>query len=178
MATMTPIADNPFTEIVFRSFRVAGGTAADYELRVRLLADKTPALAKWATAKNLQDVEIPLTAHFSASLTEDEKKLLATVRVLRNKLLHGEFTTARTKLEELGHPKQTAKINVVKLPDPLHLEGFHAAVQAAEPFAVDSAPDGGNLFAWVLQLAADGSFDAAAKAFQRGLDVINRLSLL
>src|SRR5437879_236229 len=101
---MPSIGDNPFTEITFRSFRAAGGLAADYELRVRLLADKTPALAQWATAKNLQDVETPLIAHFSASLTDEEKKLLAIVRVLRNKLLHGEFTTARSKLEELGHP--------------------------------------------------------------------------
>lgn len=170
--------NSPIDVIAFGHFRAAAATAAEYEMRVRLLADKTPALEQWSVAKNLHDVERPLIEHFAAALSAEEKQLLESVRVLRNKILHGEFTAARSKLEELGHPKQEPQLQVVKLPDQVTLEAFHAAVAEAQPFAVDAAPDRGHLFAWLIQLAADGSLAAAATAFAKARDVINRLAML
>jgi len=170
--------DNPFQGPVYAAFSGAAGRGAEYELHVRLLADKTPKLQEYALALNLGNIEKPLVEHFANALSEREKTLLATVRVLRNKLLHGEFTTARTKLETLGYPKQQAKIQVIKLPDKLTADVIPRLVETAEPFAVDAAPDAGNLFAWFLQLAFDGSFKADESVFQNAINIIDRLALL
>jgi hypothetical protein len=96
--------------------------------------------------------------HFAAHITDDDRARFPALRQLRNKLLHGEFTVARERLEHLGFAKQGPAISVLKLPELLTVDSLLSAVQTATPFAVDTAPDEGNLLGWHIQSARDGSY--------------------
>lgn len=64
-------------------FERASGKAAVFELEVRLLADKTPALTKFAHEQSLTPILTPLVQHYSDQLSADEKTLLDTAKTLR-----------------------------------------------------------------------------------------------
>jgi hypothetical protein len=56
-----------------QQFKAAAGEGAIVELKMRLLADKTPALQKAAYNKELGNIETLIAAHFANVLTDDEK---------------------------------------------------------------------------------------------------------
>lgn len=90
--------------------------------------------------------------------------------------MHGDFTAAVAKLDELGHPPQPAAMYAVKMPDHPTLQSFLEAVEKATPFAVDQTPNKGHLVAWHIQLCRDGSLTRAAGIFRQGIDLIDRLA--
>ena len=81
---------------------MAAADGAVIELKLRLLADKTPGLQEYAHVQKLEDIEAEVARHFGSSLSEADKKTLSLCRQLRNKVLHCNFRAARDKLEELG----------------------------------------------------------------------------
>jgi hypothetical protein len=82
-------------EIFEQQYKAAAAEGAIYELRMRLLADKVPQLQQSAYQERLEGVEGLIVVHFASALTDDEKSLLTLCRQLRNKLLHGDFRSAR-----------------------------------------------------------------------------------
>lgn len=90
--------------------------------------------------------------------------------------MHGDFTAAVAKLEELGFRRRPAAMHILKLPGPFTFEALLKAIPTAAPFAVEDAPNAGNLAAWHIQLCRDGSLEAAAEVFRRGIDLVNRLA--
>lgn len=89
-------------KIFEQQYKAAAAEGALYELYMRLLADKVPALQQMAYGKDLKDVEAQIVAHFADALLDDEKTVLERCRQLRNKILHCDFFAARKKLEQLG----------------------------------------------------------------------------
>jgi len=67
---------------------------------------------------------------------------------------------------------------VIKLSEKPTVDELISKLGVAPPFAVDSAPSKGNVFAWLLQMARDGSLVAAADTFGRAIAVVNRLAEL
>lgn len=164
-------------EKLFAAFRSTVAIGADMELRLRMLADKTPAIERFSTAKDMGTVEKAIIDHFGHQVTGSERTILRVARQLRNKLMHGDFTSAVAKLEELGYEKQPPAIKVLKVPEKLTVAGLLDALAGAQPFAVDDAPNSGHLVAWHLQLCADGSLVKAAEVFRKGVAIIDRLAM-
>jgi len=90
--------NSPRERIFEQQYKAAAGEGALYELRMRLLADKVPALQQSAYGEKLEDVEGLILVHFGNALTDEEKTLLKRCRQLRNKILHCDFGAARKKL--------------------------------------------------------------------------------
>ena len=166
----------PIDALLFPPFREACGWGCEYELRVRMLADKTEGIEE-AFSERLEAVEDKITGHFRAHLSEQEVQLLATIRVLRNKLLHADFTKARAQLKKLGHDPGPA-VSFAKLPDRITVEGFVAAAEKASPLDVEAKSAEGSVFGWFLQLRADGSIEVASAAFRAGIRIVNRLAIV
>jgi len=167
---------HPQIEQFFQTYRDAVALGADMELRLRMLADKTPPIAALSTAKEMGSVEKAILEHFGEKISDSERRLLSVARQLRNKLVHGDFTAAVAKLDELGHPPRPAAMYAVKMPDNLTPQSFVEAVGKAKPFAVNEAPNKGHLVAWHMQLCRDGSLTRAAEIFRQGISLIDRLA--
>jgi hypothetical protein len=87
--------NSPRERIFEQQYKAAAAEGALYELRVRPLADKVPALQQSAYGERLEDVEGLIVVHFGSALTDEEMTLLKLCRQLRNKMLHCDFGAAR-----------------------------------------------------------------------------------
>ena len=81
-----------YKEKMFGSFGEAARLAAIYELRMRILADKSKKTKAVSMSNNLEEVEKQIFLYFDKELTQEEKILLSKCRKLRNKLFHSEFS--------------------------------------------------------------------------------------
>lgn len=166
-------------DVMVIPFREASGFAAEYEFRVRLLADKTTGLRS-ASLANMSVLEQKVLEYFASHLQPGDHARLEATRRLRNKLLHGEFHNARECLDVLGHPKPAATVKVARIPmdGSLTVESFEAALRDSAPFAVDTTPSSGNIFAWFFQLSTDGSLRHAADVFRSANAILIRLAAI
>jgi hypothetical protein len=169
-------------EIFEQQYKAAAAEGAIIELRLRVLANKVPELREFAHEKKLLDVETPITRHFAAALTEEEKSTLALCRELRNKILHCDFRAARKKLGELG--AETRRGNVMKV-DVQALSGAQIAekmtrvvknVEGTSEYVADSAPGADDIYGWLWDAGAGGDFIQAVSAFARAAAIVDRLA--
>lgn len=92
---------DPIT-LAYNLFSEVGGSAALMELEMRLLANKVKEIEEASFAWNVSKTEDAVIKHFTKEelLTEEEGRLLTAARDVRNKFLHGEFSTAIALVEE------------------------------------------------------------------------------
>lgn len=172
------------SDIFVKQYKIAAAEGAVVELKLRLLADKVPALSKYAHAQKVEDIETELAQHFGSSLSEEDKKTLALCRQLRNKVLHCNFRAARGELEKLGMETPRGDVKKVILaglsPVPL-IEKIRGAVVGVkgtfEDVADTSSTDPGSVFGWLLELGAAGDFLKASEAFRSAAAIVDRLSI-
>jgi hypothetical protein len=79
-------------EMFLERFKATAAEGEAVELKLRVLAGKVPRLEKYAHEKHLRDIEDDIAKHFGTALATEEKETLTLCRVLRNKLLHSDFT--------------------------------------------------------------------------------------
>jgi hypothetical protein len=165
-------------------YKQASGEGAIYELRMRLLADKIPALQATAYAARLEDVEGLICNHFTSALSQQEKDQLKTCRQLRNKILHCDFTAARDKLRALGQPTQSGgvrKIDIAGLTGNQMAQKILAATSGDPNSSVavaTAAQQAGTVFAWLLEVGQAGDLASAAASFAKAAAIIDRLARL
>jgi hypothetical protein len=174
---------SPRERIFEREYKAAAAEGALYELRLRLLADKIPALQEAAYGERLEDVEGLLVVHFGSALTDEEKILLKLCRQLRNKILHCDFSAARKKLAELGTNPQRG--NVKKI-DILGLSGREmldkitdvaANVIGTFEYVSASGTTAGAVLAWLIEAGVAGDLSRAADSFARAAEIVDRLAM-
>jgi hypothetical protein len=173
----SPMIDDPI-EPVYNAYRVAAAYGGEYELRVRLLNDKTPALQEKAVGAASAVCAQMLTEHFASHLTEDDQKTLITAATLLDKLLRVELTALRKELSSLGYVTRPQRVTKAQLPNDLTLQGFSAAVQGGRPPSEETDRDGGNRYGWLLQCAMDGSLRHVTEVFRKAAAIVDRLALL
>ena len=171
------------SEIFFDQYKAAAAEGAAVELKLRLLADKIPALQQYAHAQNLEDIETALASHFGDFVSDEEKKTLALCRQLRNKIFHCNFSVARSKLAELGVDQQSGgvrKVCITGLSQPQMIEKITNAVAGIDgtfDFVADSpTTNPGTVFGWLLEMGTSGDFIQAADAFGRAVAIVDNLS--
>ena len=163
-------------------YKTAAADGAAIELKLRLLADRTPALQEYAHARRLEDIEAEVARHFGSSLSDEDKKTLTLCRQLRNKVLHCDFRAARDKLGELGVETRRGgvrRVDVSGLSGTPMIERIRAAIAGAEgtfEYVADtSSVDPGSVFAWLIELGNAGDFRQASDAFRSAAAIVDRL---
>lgn len=152
------------TRRIYDEYELLAGKAALFELYIRLLADKTPELKPYVH-KNLQFLEEKLYEHFSEKISDEELHILERTRPLRNRILHGNFSSAKNKLEE------TTKTELDR--DNVHMMRF--STDEVKSVADTSIKEGG-IFGWLLESATNGFFPEAFGIFEKANAIIYRIS--
>jgi hypothetical protein len=171
-------------DTIWHNFKQASGEGAVYELRMRLLADKIPALQKTAYDDRLENVETLIIGHFGNDLSDVEKAALKLSRQLRNKILHCDFKAARDKLQELSIAPQNGgvrKIDAVGLSGNEMIQKILDATNNVPGTSInvaDTKPEAGNIFSWLIESGLSGDFPQAITAFAATIKIIDRLASL
>jgi hypothetical protein len=171
-------------DLFLPEYKAAAAEGAVLELKLRLLADKVPALQSFAHAQSLAEIETQIAHHFGAALTEEERKTLCLCRVLRNKILHGKFRAAREKLTELGIETQhggVKKVDLAGLSTSQMTEKITHAI-AGTPGSYEHVADTeakalGSVYGWLLEVHRAGDFRQAVDAFKKAAVIVDRLAV-
>jgi hypothetical protein len=175
---------SPKTDIFEQQYKEAAAEGALYELRLRLLADKIPALQQSAYRERLEGVEDLIVGHFGSALLAEDATLLKRCRQLRNKILHCDFAAARKKLEELGANPQHGNVRRV---DVRGLSGremidkirdVRANVIGSFQYVSASPTAAGAVLAWLIEAGVAGDLKLAAESFAEAAAIIERLAMI
>jgi hypothetical protein len=146
-------------------FGYAIGRAGCFELKVRLLADKTPSLQANSLSADLTPLCSDIASEYSAALQDDDRKLLAALPGIRNKLLHVEFSRAQGRIKPFVETLHDAGVTKVDL-------------QTGEMLPVaGSSTMQGRLFGWLLEAGSSGALRVASDLFFHGIVLAERLML-
>lgn len=164
------------TDQLFRAYGEACGWASMLELKMRILADNTPALREWAHANSLQDVETAIVKEFAARLQSGDADLLEKSRFLRNKVVHGNFSKAKEILIGLGYDVPNGGVMDVPLDMAAAGGSIVAAIHNAVPARVaDTSTKDGHIFGWLLECGGARIFPTAIEVFRKATDIVERL---
>jgi hypothetical protein len=153
------------TDYFVEQFGYAIGRAGCFELKVRLLADKTPSLQASSLSADLTPLCKDIAVEYSSALADDERRLLETLPGIRNKLLHIEFSRAQGRIKPFVDTLHDAGVVKVDL-------NTGETVRVAT-----SSTTQGRLFGWLLEAGSSGSLRGAADLFFEGIVLAERLML-
>lgn len=152
-------------EMIYPQYVTVAGLGAMVELRLRLLASKTPELERYAHDQNLEELETRVFDFFSKYLSEADKAFLKDARGLRNKILHSDFKSSAKKTENITGTKSEA----------LSVYAMKISTGETRPVSEMSKREGG-VFGWLLECAQTGVFQQAAQVFKRADALYNYVS--
>lgn len=131
--------------------------AAEYEFRLRLLANQTPDLQKYAAKSNFTEIEKKVFKKFQSEISEEERVFLATTPELRNKVIHGEFSVL----------VDMARSDIPFVP---------INVSAGEEYAENEMKK--DFFSDFLSFISNDQMDKIVATFQKSIKIINDLASL
>lgn len=145
------------------AFAFAVARAGCFELKARLLADKTASLRKRCISEKLDTLVARMADEYAHILAPDEFDLLRALPGIRNKLLHLELSRATGRIKPLTDSLREAGVTMLDL-------------ETGDVVSVaNSATEDGRIFGWVLEGAASGAFEIAADKFLEGVVLLERL---
>lgn len=151
------------SDFAFEAFARAAALACVFELKLRLLADSTPNLTRWALEPKLSKVLEPVLQEYGSKLSESETKLLRECVRLRNKLIHVELSRVTGRLVTFGEELDRGQV-------------FQLGLDTGEVKKVDAtSTKDGRIIGWLLESALSGAFDAGRRLFFDATVVLDRL---
>lgn len=170
------------SDIFVDQYKAAAAEGAVVELKLRLLADKIPALQKYAHEKSIANIELEVAQHFANFLSEEDNKTLSLCRQLRNKIFHANFSEARSKLVALGGRAQRGgviKVGSSGLSSIKPAEKITNAISGVEGtfeyIADTETSKPGSIFGWLLEITESGDLLQSIDAFKKAVAIIDRL---
>lgn len=151
------------SDAFFEAFGFAAARACLFELKLRLLADNTPAISRHSLDPKLSKVLEHVLAEYAARLDEKQCDLLNECVRLRNKLLHAELSRVTGRLVNFGEELnrgQVAKIDLVS-----------GEIQEVSKTKTQD----GKIIGWVMESATSGAFAAGADVFFNGIVLLESL---
>ena len=162
--------------MVYPKFEAAAGRSALFELKVRLLADKTKEIADLSDAHDFDRVCKGVLRVFRDRITEKESTKLQLAKKLRDFVVHGDFQKAFWKLGS-----EPSGVRALKFDDAQNGGGILAAIMGTQtgetkttlvPFTKDVGK-----FGWLLEAATGGLLDHARAVSNDAIGIIDRISL-
>jgi hypothetical protein len=169
------IAENNFVE--------AAKDAALFELRTRLRAGAIPTICDKAIRAKLSDIRKAITTHYKNTLGQDENATLISAVILRNKVLHCEFSAARKQLAPTDDLKPSGGVERISNVMPENVMDILRKQRAGEdvgqhPVAKTKTAKHEDIFGWLLETDQSGDFVAASNIFREAIKILERLSEL
>ncbi|HWU43198.1 MAG TPA: hypothetical protein VN132_07170 [Bdellovibrio sp.] len=152
------------TDALFNQVGQISALATICEIKMRILADNNQVLTRLAHAQKLEEVENGIIAAFKKHLSTDEIERLKTGRVVRNKILHGNFEAASAKMSELEGAQLTKPSGSV-----LDLTSGEIRDIGSKPIKSSS------IFEWLLALGSNRFMPTAMDTLQKNIGTIERL---
>lgn len=161
--------------MIYPQFEAAAGRSALFELKVRLLADKTKALAGIAEAHQFDQVLRATVEHFQDRISSKERETLELAKKVRNKIVHGDFKEAFKMLQP-----QRSNVKVISGLENATGEDVLAKILAAVQGSgvaksVPQTEDAGK-FGWLLEATIGGLFQEAMKLNNAAIAIIERIT--
>lgn len=178
---------HPNIERAFGLFAEVGAQAVLQELKIRILASKTPETKNEAFAFTVAVTEEAVLNHYLAlkMITQEEKTLIEKARGIRNKILHCEFDEAINRIRDLKPGAASgASVGIIKI------EGLKGEELLAAIFDQAKAKSEGRsdyktiesvekteagIFGWFLQAIQTGALAEARQIFQDATGIIERV---
>ena len=92
-----------FEQITLNTYKTLAATAAEYEFRIRLLANKTSDLRPYAIkVAKLSELEEKIFKKFGKQISNEDIEFLKRTRVIRNKIFHVDFPKLIKIMKEAG----------------------------------------------------------------------------
>jgi hypothetical protein len=151
------------SDFAFEAFARTAAHACVFELKLRLLADNTPNLARWSLEQKLSKVLEVVLGEYGPKLSDDDKKLLGECARLRNKLIHVELSRVTGRLVTFGEELNRGQVVQLTL-DTGEIK------QVAQ-----TATQDGKIIGWLLESALSRAFDAGQRIFFNGILVLDGL---
>lgn len=155
---------NSPSDPLFQQIGHISALATICEVKMRILADNNKPLKHLAHAKILEDVENAIIRSFEKHLATDEVSRLKAGRVIRNKVLHGDFEAASIKLEEIESGKMCR-------PEGVALEVNSGELRDIGLKSIKSS----SIFEWLIVVSTTGFFPLAMEVLEKNLSTINRI---
>lgn len=152
------------TDLFVEKYKTLAGLAAEFELRIRLIAGVTPEL-KSLQYEKLEILEPAVFSHFSQLITPEEKEFLTSTRTLRNKIMHSDFKALKNKLETmLGRKVKSGGSFMLRISD--------GSLKKTE----DASKKEGGIFAWLLECSTGNVFEEASDIFILAKKIYQRVA--
>lgn len=157
-----------FTDEIILDWKELCSLAAEYELKLRLLANKcreqngTYVGHPWEM--NLQDVEKWFCEKFREKLSSEDKKIIEEdkVRKLRNKIMHADFPEVIQILKNLKkEPEKTVTVFEINVDE------------KGEPYS--TSPDKRDLLSWLWDCHNQGLFRVVKYKFEQAVSMVDRM---
>lgn len=158
-------------EYFIEVYKNVASLAAEYELRLRLLANCTKELKEYKSEK-LHELEAKFIEHFSFVITDNQKVDLKKYRKIRNKLLHIEFKEMLDIILELNH-SQTYNSNVRELkfrPNESILDQITRGIKEAPSISNLKSYDS---FSWLMNCCTNGVMAAVKESMLEAIKIVN-----
>ena len=164
------------------TFKAASAEAALFELRMRMCAGCIRSIQDLPIDTKLGDVRDAVLSHFHSSLSLRERELLKSATLLRNKILHCEFSSARVRLNEVHSKPRGGGVNELPIPS-LAMHEIEARVRAVlegddigqSLVAHTKTKTLRDTFAWLIEFQAADEFCEATSIFATALLLLDRL---
>ena len=151
------------SDFAFELFARAAALACVFELKLRLLADNTPNLARWSLEQKLSKVLDVVLDEYAQKVSEEDKKLLEECARLRNKLIHAELSRVSGRLVNFGEELERGKVVQLSLDT--------GEIKKVE----QTTTQDGKIYGWVHESALSGAFEIGQRIFYEGIVVLERL---
>ncbi len=161
---------------VYEEFENVAGRAALFELKVRLLADKTKTISELSDGFDFDRVYRAVVNEFSSRINESEREQLKLAKKLRDHIVHGEFQKAFWKLKPAsGGVRAISGLEGISNDQLLaKITGLANGTEEATPVPFTK---GVGKFGWLLECAAWSLFNDAFEASTKAIAIIDRISL-
>jgi hypothetical protein len=154
-----------FSDVLINQMAQLGALATRQEIELRLLADKTNELEHLAHAQPLQKLEDAFFESFAKHLEPSEVESIKAGRVIRNKILHGDFKAASLKAASLEAGLMTTT------------KTYKVDLGSGETKKVeDLSIEEGKIVGWLIASSQNGFVPAAQKIFNRNIETLVRIS--
>lgn len=166
---------NSLVDLLNEKFEKTAGRAVLFELKVRLLADKTKAISKLSDGFDFDRVYKAVCKEFAAKISTEDQEALKLAKKLRDHVVHAEFQKAFWKLKP--DMAGVRVIDVAGLSGEQLLEKITRVQGGLEEAKPVPFAKGAGKFGWLLEASTGSLLDEAYESCTKGIAVIDRISL-
>jgi len=163
-------------KIIYPQFETAAGRSTLFELKFRLLANKTKELSDVAEAFKFNDTFQRTMEFFKTNLSQQDIETLELAKKIRNKIVHGDFKAAFNILKPA--PSGARVLQDIENVSGEELLGklFEMAEGKGNSTTIPEAEKPG-MFGWLLEASMGNLFQKSIDLNNAAITIVDRIAL-